>query len=244
MLEQCFVQKTDIALAELKNKHQAELEQERATLLDKHSEEMDTLDAKHKAQLDSLSASHRDQLVATKAELEDKHKSEIVALEASLNCKRKKDLERLEAVFEEASKAQLEAQEAELVLRHQEEKDELEKRMLGNMDTLEATYLKEIQVRAHAHRCESALYTVRVTESFLYLHFQTIREEMVKLEERHVQDLKSEKTEHQHILERRTAEQLSSKQKLRQELAQLHLDKFQAMAAELSHVHKVGNEVF
>ncbi|XP_062295952.1 pericentrin isoform X3 [Scomber scombrus] len=210
-LEQCLAHKYEISLAELKNKHQTELEHNRATLLNKHSQEMDTLNAKHKAQLDSLSTSHRDQLSAIAAELESKHNVELVALEAALNSKRKTDLESLEAVCQETSQAQLEALDAELARKHQEDKDELEKRMLGNMDTLEATYLKEVQ---------------------------TLRDEMVQLEERHCQDVNRQKSEHQQIMEHHVAEQLSIREELRKELAQLHMEKFNAMAAELSHVHK------
>ncbi|XP_054469221.1 pericentrin isoform X2 [Anoplopoma fimbria] len=210
-LEQNLAQKSEISLAELKKKHQTDLERERATLLNKHSQEKDTLNAKHKAQQDSLGASHRDQRAATAVELESKHKAELVTLEAALNSKRKADLESLEAVLQETNQAQLEALEAELTRKHQEERDELEKRMLGNMDTLEATYLKEIQ---------------------------TLRDEMVQLEERHCQDLNLLKSQNKQIMERHGAEQLSFREELRKELAQVHIEKFSAMAAELSHVHK------
>ncbi|XP_074517499.1 pericentrin isoform X3 [Sebastes fasciatus] len=210
-LEQSLSQKSEMSLAELKNKHQTEWEHERATLLNKHSQEKDTLNAKHKAQQDSLGASHRDQLAATAAELESKHNAELVALEAALDSKQKADLESLEAVFQETNQAQLEALEAELTCKHQEERDELEVRMLGNMDTLEATYLKEIQA---------------------------LRDEMVQLEERHRQNLNLQKSQHKQTMERHAADQLSVREELRKELAQVHIEKFSAMAAELSHVHK------
>ncbi|XP_042356085.1 pericentrin isoform X2 [Plectropomus leopardus] len=210
-LEQSLAQKYEISLAELKNKHQTELEHERATLLNKHSQEKDALNAKHKAQQDSLGASHKDQLAATAAELESKHNAELVALEAALNSKRKADLESLEAVFQDTNQAQLEALEAELTRKHQEERDELEKRMLGNMDTLEATYLQEVQ---------------------------TLRDEMVQLEEKHRQNLDRQSSERKQLMERHAAEQLSVREELRKELAQMHIEKFSAMAAELSHVHK------
>uniref|UniRef100_A0A3Q4I7N9 Pericentrin n=1 Tax=Neolamprologus brichardi TaxID=32507 RepID=A0A3Q4I7N9_NEOBR len=177
--------KYEESVAELKDKYEAELEHERATLLNRHSKEMDALNAKHKAELDSLCASHKDQLSAKTAELECKHNAEL------------EDLERLE----ETNRAKLEALEAELTLKHQEEKDELEKRMLSNMDTLEATYLKEVQ-----------------------------------LEEKHREDLIFLNSEHKQLIERHTAEQLSIREELRKELAHVHMEKFKAMAAELSHV--------
>nr|XP_057947420.1 pericentrin isoform X4 [Doryrhamphus excisus] len=207
ILEQCFSQKIEISLAELRSKHQTELEHERAALLSKHSQEMDSLNVKHKAHLDSLGASHRDQLVAMNGELQSKHNDQLVALEAALNSKRKEDLRGLEAMFRETSQAQLEAQEAELARKHQEEKDEIEKRMLANMDTLETTYLKEVQM---------------------------LRDEMVRLEQRHHQALTSQQV----AMECHVAEQEANREELRKELAQMHMDKFRAMAAELSLVHQ------
>lgn len=62
---------------------------------------------------------------------------------------------------------------------------------------------------------------------------------MVQLEERHRQDLNRQKVEHKQKMEHHHAEQLSIREELRKELAQLHMEKFSAMAAELSHVHKV-----
>ncbi|KAF7667502.1 hypothetical protein LDENG_00056390 [Lucifuga dentata] len=210
-LEQRLAQKEEISLVELKDKHQAELEHQRTTLLNKHSQDMDTLKAKHKAQLNLLNAGHRDQLAAMAVELESKHKAELVALEATLDSKRKAELDSLEAFLQEANQALLEALEAELARKHHEERDELERRMLSNMDTLEATYLKEVQ---------------------------TLRDEMVQLEKRHRQDLNRQKVEHRQTIEHHHAEQLSVREELRKELAQLHMEKFSAMAAELSRVHK------
>ncbi|XP_067335427.1 pericentrin isoform X2 [Channa argus] len=205
-------QKYEIKIAELKNKHQTDREHENVTLLNKHTQEMHTLIAKHKAQLASLSTSHRDQLAATATELESRHNAELVALEVALDSKRRTDLESLEAMLKETNQVQLEALEAELTRKHQEERDELEKRMLGNMDTLETTYLKEVQ---------------------------TLRDEMVQLEKQHCESLSRQKSEHRKIMELHSAEQLSVREEFRKELAQVHMEKFSAMAAELSHVHKI-----
>lgn len=68
---------------------------------------------------------------------------------------------------------------------------------------------------------------------------QTLRDERVHLEERHHQELTRLKSEHRQLMERHSAEQLATREELRKELAQVHIEKFSAMAAELSHVHKV-----
>ncbi|XP_061824099.2 pericentrin isoform X2 [Nerophis lumbriciformis] len=221
MLEQYFSQKTEISLVELRNKHKTDLEHERATLLNEYSQEMDGLIIKHKAQLDSLGASHRDQLVAVTAELESKHNAQLVALEATLNSKRKEDLQGLEAMFQETSNAQLEALEAELSRKHQEEKDEIENRMLANMDTLEATYLKEIQ---------------------------TLRDEMVQMEQKH-QALTSQKAEmvERHIAEQESIKEELRKEMAQMhmtkframagELSHVHQDELSAQKESLDAEH-------
>lgn len=68
---------------------------------------------------------------------------------------------------------------------------------------------------------------------------QTLRDEIVQLEKRHCQDLLCQSAEHKELMERHAAEQVSIREELRKELAQVHMEKFRAMAAVLSHVHKV-----
>ncbi|XP_068608225.1 pericentrin [Brachionichthys hirsutus] len=211
LLEQTFAQKYEISLKELKSSLQAELEQEITTLLNKHSTEMDRLYARHEAQIASLSAGHRDELAAMAVEHESKHKAELVALEAALDSKRKADLESIDAVFQKTSLARLEALEADLVCKHQEERHELERRMLSNMDTLESTYLKEVQA---------------------------LRDAILHLEEKHRQELNRQKSEHGQMMAQHASEQLSIREELRKELARVHVEKFSAMAAELSCAHK------
>lgn len=63
---------------------------------------------------------------------------------------------------------------------------------------------------------------------------------MVQLENKHREELSRQKSEYRQLIERHTEEQLSLKEALRKELAQVHMEKFTAMAAELSHVHKVN----
>ncbi|XP_061599182.1 pericentrin isoform X2 [Cololabis saira] len=209
VMEQHLVQRYEMALAELKSTHESELERERSLLLNKNSQEMAALEARHRAQLASLSATHREQLAAMAVELETKHKAQLVALETARNSTR--DLDSLEAVFQETKQAQLEALEAELVRKHQEERDELEVRMLGNMDTLEATYLKEVQA---------------------------LRNDIIQLEEKHREELICRDSANKQLVECHAAEHLSIREELRKELAQVHMEKFKAMAAELSHLHK------
>ncbi|XP_034015360.1 pericentrin isoform X1 [Thalassophryne amazonica] len=211
-LEKCLTQKYEQSVAALLDKHQAELECERTLLQNKHSQEMAALCDKLKAELNSVNARHRDQLAALAVELELKHKTQLVALEVSLNSKRNTELASLEADLQETSQTRLEALEAALSQKHQQEKDELEKRMLGNMDTLETTYLNEVQ---------------------------TLRDEIVQLKERHQQDLNRQEADHVQRMEHHSAEQLSIREELRKQAAQVQVEKFSALAAELKHVHNI-----
>ncbi|XP_056446115.1 pericentrin-like [Gadus chalcogrammus] len=211
-LEQRLAHKESVSLGEWNNKHQAALEQQRTALLTKHAQELHGVTTGHKEQLDALSARHRDQLAAMATELDTKHTAVLVAMEASLDSKWKAELEHLAAVFQETNQAQLEALESELSVGHKNERDELERRMLSNMDTLEATYLKEVQA---------------------------LRDDMEYQEESHTQDVERLKAAHAQELERLQTELVSGREGLRMELAQMHMGKFSAMATELSNAHKV-----
>ncbi|KAK3575590.1 hypothetical protein QTP86_030993 [Hemibagrus guttatus] len=154
------------------------LQKEYEELKTRHQEELDLLSSNHKAVLDSLSEKHR------------------------------AELDKLQVVLQETNVAQLEALEAELEARHKQEIEELETRMLCNMDTLESTYLKEIQ--AVREENEDAL-----------------RELSASLEQQQAKEI-----------ERVKQEELTTREELRKELARVHMDKFSAMATELSHTHQ------
>lgn len=62
---------------------------------------------------------------------------------------------------------------------------------------------------------------------------------MVQLEAKHGKYVESQKAEHRKELERQRAEQLSIREELRKELAQVQMEKFSAMATELTHAHMV-----
>lgn len=158
-----------------------QLQKEYQELQTRHQDELDLLSSNHEAALDSLS---------------EKHWAE---------------LDKLQVVLQETNAAQLEAQEAELGARHKQEMEELETRMLCNMDTIESTYLKEIQ----AVRGENE---------------DALRELRASLERGQAKEI-----------ERVKQEELTIREELRKELARVHMDKFSAMATELGHAHQVSS---
>ncbi|XP_041937338.1 pericentrin isoform X2 [Alosa sapidissima] len=198
-LEENLAQERDSALGELQQKHQAELEAQKAELdkltaqIEQVQQERQNLTDKHQSELESISTNHEAALQALEAELAARHRAEF---------------EKLEAVLQEANEAQLEAKEVELERRHRRANEELEAKMLANMDTLENTYLQEIQ-------------TVREEGEAALAEFRA------ELEAQHKAELK-----------RLGAEQLSITEELRKELAKAHLDKFNAMATELNQAHQ------
>lgn len=156
-----------------------QLQKEYQELKTRHQDELDLLSSNHKAMLDSLAEKHRD------------------------------ELDKLQVVLQETNMAQLEAQEAELGARHKQEMEELETRMLCNMDTLESTYLMEIQA-------------VRKEKEVAH---QELRASMEQQQAREIERVKQE--------------ELAIREELRKELAWVHMDKFSAMATELGHAHQV-----
>lgn len=132
-LEERLAQEKDSALGQLNQKHQAELEARQAELdtlaahIEQLKQERQALADKHRAELDFISTDHKAALQALQTELTTRHSAE---------------LDKLEAVLQEANEAQLEAKEVELESRHRRAREELETKMLANMDTLENTYLQ------------------------------------------------------------------------------------------------------
>ncbi|XP_062853797.1 pericentrin [Trichomycterus rosablanca] len=189
----------DADLTEQRHQHAQELQSQRV-LMEQHIFKLQDLEKEHQ----ELKTRHQEELTSLSAD----HKKALHSLETKLSEKHRTELDKLQMILEETNLAQLEAQEAELVTRHKQELDELETRMLSNMDTLETTYLKEIQA---------------------------VREEK---EEMLQQLKSSLERQHAKRIERVREEELSVRDQLRRELAQVHMDKFTAMATELRQAHQ------
>ncbi|XP_016364291.1 A-kinase anchor protein 9-like [Sinocyclocheilus rhinocerous] len=135
-LEEKLTLQRDAALDQQRERHAVELQAQK-TLLDERAAQLERLEK----DCQELKIHHWEELES----LRTNHKMALETLEMELTNKHKVELDRLEAVLQETNLAQLEAQEAELQARHKREREELEERLLANMDTLESTFLKEIQ---------------------------------------------------------------------------------------------------
>ncbi|XP_042613812.1 A-kinase anchor protein 9-like isoform X2 [Cyprinus carpio] len=135
-LEEKLTLQRDAALNQQREQHAVELQAQK-TLLDERAAQLERLEK----DCQELKIHHWEELES----LRTNHKMALETLEMELANKHEVELNRLEAVLQETNLAQLEAQEAELQARHKQEREELEERLLANMDTLESTFLKEIQ---------------------------------------------------------------------------------------------------
>ncbi|XP_055068411.2 pericentrin isoform X2 [Misgurnus anguillicaudatus] len=198
-LEEKLSHQRDAMLDQQNEKHAVEIQAQKA-LLDQYASQLEHL----KMECQELKVHHQEELES----LRTNHKKALENLEMELTKKHKVELDKLDAVFQETNLAQLEAQEAELKAQHKQEREELEERLLANMDTLENTYLKEIQAVRDEKEGE-------------------LRELRALLEQRLIGEIERVRREEQTIRE-----------ELRSELAKVHMDKFTAMAMELRQAHQ------
>ncbi|MBN3295186.1 PCNT protein, partial [Amia calva] len=171
------------------------------------------------AAVNELKIKHAEELQAQKSNLEQSFSKQQEDLEKEYEQLQQASVQALERDLNESHLVQLEVLEAELQAKHKLERDELETRMLSNMDTLESTYLAEIQsIRDERER---ALQDLKASFS----------ERQEQQEKSHTMELERLRAEHQ-------AQLKCAAEELRKELAQVHMVKFKAMAAELEEAQK------
>uniref|UniRef100_A0A673GK30 Pericentrin-like n=1 Tax=Sinocyclocheilus rhinocerous TaxID=307959 RepID=A0A673GK30_9TELE len=170
-LEDKLTLQRDAALGQQKEQHAVELQAQK-TLLDQRVAQLECLEK----ECQELKILHREE----QESLRTNHKTALETLEMELTNKHKVELDRLEVVLQETNLAQLEAQEAELQARHKQEREELEERLLANMDTLESTYLTEIQAVQDEKERELRDLVEHYTEEIerVRKEEQTIREDL------------------------------------------------------------------
>nr|XP_015214701.1 PREDICTED: pericentrin isoform X2 [Lepisosteus oculatus] len=196
--------------AALQEQTEAKLQEAQSKFQEKENQLREEFALKQEAVLNELKVKHVQDLEAQKSSLQEHFCNQLEEL---------KNAHQLQKDLKERHQAELEALEAELLAKHKAEKDELEARMLSNMDTLESTYLAEIQCIRNEK--EQALQDLKT-------HFAESERER---EKDHTVELERLRAEHQ-------VQMTSATEELRKELAQVHIDKFKAMAAELKEAHK------
>ncbi|OXB61460.1 hypothetical protein ASZ78_010216 [Callipepla squamata] len=164
--------------------------------------------------LQELKKKHAEELELQSQQLQEKHKQKTLSLTAEFQRKHQAEIKALKS-----TQIQLEAIVAELQTKHQAQIDELEAKHLSNLDSLESSYLSEIQNIRDEHR--------QVLEK-LHLHHTEQLNEKDKMNQA---SLAQEKLKH--------AEELQLAQnKLKTELATVHMEKLKIMIMEAEEAHK------
>ncbi|MGH0117517.1 UNVERIFIED_CONTAM: hypothetical protein FKN15_038037 [Acipenser sinensis] len=203
--------------------------QEAQSRFTKEKEEItEKLTLQQETLLRELKERHAEELEAQSRQLQEQHQKQLSALQQRLQA----STEILEQGLKEEHRAQMEALEAELQTKHKTEIQELEARLLSNMDTLESTYLSEIQ----SIRDEQVVQDLKSSfDLTLQKHREDLQREKQEVEATLAQELERLKGEHETELK-------SSAEELRKELAAIYMEKFKAMAAKLEEAHKVELE--
>ncbi|KAM4668562.1 pericentrin isoform 5-T5 [Amazona ochrocephala] len=173
--------------------------------------------------LQELKKKHADELELQSQQLQEKHKQQILSLTTEFQTKHQAETEALKSTLENKQQIQLEACIAELQTKHQAQIEELEAKHLSNLDSLESSYLSEIQNIRDEHS--------RALEKLQLQHTEQLHEKDKMGQARLDQEIQMLKLKHADKLE-------LSQNKLKIELATLHMEKLKAMAAETEAAHK------
>ncbi|KAM9009657.1 pericentrin isoform 4-T4 [Ara ararauna] len=173
--------------------------------------------------LQELKKKHVDELELQSQQLQEKHKQQILSLTAEFQTKHQAETEALKSTLETKQQIQLEACIAELQTKHQAQIDELEAKHLSNLDSLESSYLSEIQNIRDEHS--------QALEKLQLQHIEQLHEKDKMGQARLDQEVQMLKLKHAEELE-------LSQNKLKIELATLHMEKLKAMAVETEAAHK------
>uniref|UniRef100_A0A8C6JEK0 Uncharacterized protein n=1 Tax=Melopsittacus undulatus TaxID=13146 RepID=A0A8C6JEK0_MELUD len=173
--------------------------------------------------LQELKKKHIDELELQNQQLQEKHKQQILSLTTEFQTKHQAEIEALKSTLASKQQIQLEACIAEQQAKHQAQIDELEAKHLSNLDSLESSYLSEIQNIRDEHS--------QALEKLQLQHTEQLHEKDKMNQARLDQEVQMLKLKHAEELE-------LSQNKLKIELATLHMEKLKAMAVETEAAHK------
>ncbi|XP_077172806.1 pericentrin isoform X2 [Paroedura picta] len=177
----------------------------------------------HDILLQEMREKHVGELVSQRKELEHKHGEQILCLTADLQARHQAEIETLKSSLEREHQISLETSIGNLQKNYQTQMTELEDKHLSHLDTLESTYLSEIQLLRDEHR-------------------QTVESLQVDLQEQLLkQDKASQELLAQNLakMKRQHSEELQvCQENLKIELATAHVEELKIMVAELEEAHK------
>ncbi|XP_053327936.1 pericentrin [Spea bombifrons] len=202
-------------VAELQRLHEEELGARVAELQGLHEEELG-------ARVAELHRLHEEELGARVAELQRLHEEELGARVAELQGLHEEELGARVAELQRLHEEELGARVAELQRLHESQVQHLEMTHLSKLDTLESSYLIEIQKIRDEHAHAVAELEICFSECLQ----EKDKEILGKITQAEAQ------WHEQHKQKLELAQDL-----LKKELAAIHLEKFQAMSQELEAAH-------
>lgn len=185
------------------------------------------LTTEHEVLVQELRSHHAGELELQSKELQLKHQEHILSLTTDLQEKHEAEINTLKSILERDHEAQLKTYVSDIQKNHQAQITELEAKHLTHLDTLESTYLSEIQLLRNEQR--QALEDIQIK----------LREQLLQKEKAN-QVLLAQELDRMKL--RHATELQVCQDNLKIELTTVHLEKLKMMAAELEEAHKVSRE--
>ncbi|XP_015268581.1 PREDICTED: LOW QUALITY PROTEIN: pericentrin [Gekko japonicus] len=201
----------------------AKLEDAQNRFMEDHQAMTTKLAEEHEILLQELREKHVGDLVSQRKELEHKHKEQILSLTAELRAQHQAEMETLKSTLEREHQIRLEMSLANLQKNYQAQMTELEDKHLSNLDTLESTYLSEIQFLRDEHRQAVESLQVDLQEQLLKqgkANQELLAQNLARMKHKHDEELQI------------------CQENLKIDLATAHIEELKVMAAELETAHK------
>ncbi|XP_053554864.1 pericentrin isoform X2 [Bombina bombina] len=166
---------------------------------------------------------HSKKLISFISELRKQHKEELWVHVSELRRQHKEELDARVSELQDLHKELISAHISELQQQHETQVEHLETTHLSKLDTIESSFLREIQVIRDEHK-----HNVADLEA---LFFEKMHAKENEMQKKHA--MVEKETQEQHEKELMLAQEL-----LRNELAALHMEEMRAVTERLERAHK------
>ncbi|XP_072902480.1 pericentrin isoform X3 [Hemitrygon akajei] len=213
----------------IRQKIQAQFDTELAVAKSLMAEELEKLHVSVQEQSSQKLLEVQNRFMEEHRQMMDKFMSEQEALLQELKVRHTEELETQNQHLTEKCHNQIEDLKAEMCTKHQAEMEALENTKLAALESLRLKHASELEDVASKYKSEIQ----RLKEDL-----KTCQDELERFNRESADkqlEINQLKTEHE-------AELINTQEKIRKELATIHVEKFKAMAAELEEIHKADLE--
>ncbi|XP_062907590.1 pericentrin isoform X3 [Mobula hypostoma] len=213
----------------IRQKIQAQFDTELAVAKSVMAEELEKLHVSVQEQSAQKLLEVQNRFMEEHRQMMDKFMSEQEALLQELKVRHTEELETQNQHLTEKYHNQIEDLKAEMCTKHQAEMEALEDTKLAALESLRLKHASELEDVASKYKSEI---------QHLKEDLKTCQDELERFNRESTDkqlEINQLKTEHE-------AELINTQEKIRKELATIHVEKFKAMAAELEEIHKADLE--